>query len=76
MTRYLRDPDGDRWPVTGSWCSSCGLPMTPIGADQTTHPLCLPGGLTTQQIERHAVAEFRRQMSAHLVEYREDSDHE
>jgi hypothetical protein len=34
------DPDGDRWPITGLWCSICGMPLNPVLANTGTHPTC------------------------------------
>ena len=34
------DADGDRWPVTGFWCSVCGMPLHPVNVPFGTHPQC------------------------------------
>ena len=34
------DHEGHRWPVTGFWCSVCGLPMHPVNIAFGTHPNC------------------------------------
>ena len=34
------DADGDIWPVTGLWCSVCGMPLHPAIADLGVHPGC------------------------------------
>lgn len=36
------DPDGHPWPITGRWCSICGLPRIDVGDGLTTHPTCEP----------------------------------
>ena len=36
----ITDADGDRYPVTGFWCSVCGLPMHPVNIAFGTHPNC------------------------------------
>lgn len=36
------DDDGHTWPVTGQWCTACGLPLTPTAHTPTTHPTCEP----------------------------------
>lgn len=33
------DAEGHRWPVTGTWCTSCGLPLVPVDG-RPTHPNC------------------------------------
>ena len=33
------DADGDRWPITGFFCSECGMPM---------HATCVPFGVHPQ----------------------------
>lgn len=34
----LEDQQGHLWPITGQWCSVCGMPIDPITAP--THPGC------------------------------------
>ena len=36
----ITDADGARWPVTGFWCSVCGLPMHATCISFGTHPNC------------------------------------
>lgn len=36
----ISDADGDRWPVTGLWCSVCGMPMHATCISSGTHPNC------------------------------------
>lgn len=33
------DDEGHPWPVTGAWCTACGLPLVPVDR-RTTHPTC------------------------------------
>lgn len=41
MTRQVvTDIDGHEWPVTGSWCDDCGMPMSVTLNPATTHPNC------------------------------------
>lgn len=39
MTDRWTDEHRHLWPITGAWCSVCGLPLIPIN-NSTTHPLC------------------------------------
>ena len=34
------DAEGDIWPVTGLWCSVCGMPLHPVNIAFGTHPNC------------------------------------
>ena len=34
------DADGDIWPVTGLWCTVCGMPLNPVNIAFGTHPGC------------------------------------
>lgn len=36
------DEDGHAWPITGTWCDVCGLPLIPTSDTPTTHPTCEP----------------------------------
>lgn len=36
------EADGVRWPVTGTWCSACGMPLHPANAPADVHPCCEP----------------------------------
>jgi hypothetical protein len=40
--RRWTDTDGHDWPVTGYWCTECGLPLAAALVDrgETTHPNC------------------------------------
>lgn len=38
MTDRIEDNDGHLWPITGSWCSTCGFPIDPVAG--TVHPTC------------------------------------
>lgn len=40
MSRYP-DPDGHDWPITGTWCTQCGLPLDDVDG-RGTHPVCDP----------------------------------
>lgn len=41
MTVRRVEIDGALWPVTGHWCSVCGLPLWRVDGS-TTHPTCDP----------------------------------
>lgn len=34
------DEQGHAWPVTGLWCTACGLPLDRALADVGTHANC------------------------------------
>ena len=36
------DTSGDRWPITGFWCTGCGWPLHPsiVAEGHSTHPGC------------------------------------
>lgn len=36
----LIDADGHEWPITGYWCTVCGLPLIRSTYGQTAHPNC------------------------------------
>lgn len=36
--RTWTDPDGHHWPITGHYCTECGLPLIPTNGP--AHPLC------------------------------------
>lgn len=38
----LTDRHGHNWPVSGSWCSECGMPLARAIANESTHPNCDP----------------------------------
>lgn len=37
----LEDQQGHLWPITGDWCTVCGLPLIKVDR-RTTHPNCDP----------------------------------
>lgn len=39
MTARWEDDDGHAWPLTGDWCTVCGLPLITVD-DNSTHPTC------------------------------------
>ena len=39
-TETITDADGDIWPITGFWCSVCGMPLHPAIAELGVHPGC------------------------------------
>lgn len=41
MTGRLTDDHGHAWPITGSWCEVCGMPLILVAAGQAAHPCCL-----------------------------------
>ena len=38
----IADDDGHLWPVTGTRCAVCGMPLTVVAPDQAAHPGCEP----------------------------------
>lgn len=42
MTARWVDTDGHRWPITGAWCVTCGMPLHQrlAVAGQARHVLC------------------------------------
>lgn len=36
----LEDRAGHLWPLTGHWCSVCGMPLLRVNRDDTAHPTC------------------------------------
>lgn len=42
MTYRWTDDEGHEWPITGHWCTACGLPLIPTD-DSTIHPGCEVG---------------------------------
>jgi hypothetical protein len=40
---HITDKHGDHWPVTGYWCTQCGMPLHPVNVPYGTHPTCETG---------------------------------
>lgn len=38
-SRWL-DSAGHSWPITGTWCALCGLPLVAVEPGQRAHPCC------------------------------------
>lgn len=34
------DPSGAAWPITGTWCAICQLPLLVVEPGQVAHPTC------------------------------------
>jgi hypothetical protein len=42
LTEVITDAQGDHWPITGHWCSVCGMPLHIVCVPFGTHPGCDP----------------------------------
>jgi hypothetical protein len=40
MNQHVVDADGHKWPVSGLWCSVCGMPLHRILEAVGMHPNC------------------------------------
>lgn len=42
MAKYITDPQGAHWPVSGFWCRVCRWPLhaAVVAEGYTTHPGC------------------------------------
>lgn len=39
----ITDDAGHAWPITGNWCSVCGMPLHPVVAEAGQHINCEEG---------------------------------